>query len=162
LIDSHGGRLNRSRWHVAGFGPRQATAMARDPFGQMLARQIVAGCTSAIRAELVPALIPCPVGLHSTMPDLVYDRWMSLLAAAAAPVVPVPEQLIDYRIHKSQQIGIPKFPIRRLMPRAVLHGGQLVPPRAEMQHRVQQTLAHIEEIEKRLASAGLRSELSDE
>lgn len=68
LVDVHGERLSRSRWRIAGFGPAQWQAMERDPFGQMMMRQIVSGCTAAIRRELLPALLPFPSGLHVADP----------------------------------------------------------------------------------------------
>ena len=46
LVDSTGDLLSRSRWRVSGFGPREWNLMARDPLGQMLARQVVSGITS--------------------------------------------------------------------------------------------------------------------
>src|SRR4051812_11501621 len=82
LIDANGELIDTSRWRVAGFSSRQIQAMAKDSFGQMMSRQIMSGCTSAIRAELVPALLPFPSGLHDALPDMIYDRWISLLAAA--------------------------------------------------------------------------------
>ena len=154
LVDAHGHELSASRWRIAGFRERQIEAMKRDSFGQMLARQIVAGCSAAIRSTLLPAIFPCPTGMHEAMPDMIYDRWISLVAAAAGPVIPVDESLLDYRIHKEQQLGISKLPLRRISPRFVLHVGQLVPPRAEMQHRIEWTDRHLVEIDKRLSHLG--------
>jgi hypothetical protein len=84
------------------------------------------------------------------MPDMIYDRWMSLAAAAAGPVIPVEDRLLDYRIHRSQQLGISKLPLRRVSPRFVLNAGQLIPPREEMRHRIVWTDEHLREIDKRL------------
>jgi glycosyltransferase involved in cell wall biosynthesis len=162
LIDAHGEELSPSRWRIAGFGRSQIDGMKRDPFGAMLARQIVAGCSAAIRASLVPALLPCPVGVHEAMPDMIYDRWMSLAAAAAGPVIPVEDRLLDYRIHRSQQLGISKLPLRRLSPRFVLNAGQLIPPREEMRHRILWTDEHLREIDKRLARLELGGPATEE
>lgn len=162
LIDADDRVIGPSRWRVAGFGDRQARAMADDPFGQMLSRQIVSGCTSALRAELVPALVPFPSGLHPTMGDMIYDRWTSLVAAAAGPVLPVPDRLVDYRIHPGQQLGIPALWIRRVAPRTMLHLGQFVTDRAEKVQRAEFHLLHLEEIQKRLVVAGLESDTSRE
>ena len=82
----------------------------------MMMRQIVSGCTAAIRRELLPALLPFPSGLHPALPTMMYDRWISLLAAAAGSVLTMPERLVDYRIHPGQQIGIPALQLRRIVP----------------------------------------------
>lgn len=150
LIDASGRCIEPSRWKIAGFSPRHHSAMTKDSFGQMMCRQIVSGCTSAVRASLVPAILPFPAGLHVGLPDMIYDRWISLVAAAAARVVVVPDCLVDYRIHPDQQIGIPALPIRRLAPRAVLHLGQFVASRAEVEIRNDYHLRHLEEIDRRL------------
>lgn len=157
LIDADGTRLSRSRWRIAGFGPAQWAAMERDPFAQMMARQIVSGCTAAIRRELLPALLPFPSGLHPALPTMMYDRWISLLSAAAGPVLTIPERLVDYRIHPGQQIGIPALQIRRVAPHAALRLGQMVAPKVEKTGRFAYQQEHLKEIDKRLVASGLDS-----
>lgn len=155
LIDAVGNRLSRSRLRVAGLGSRQRAALADDPLGQFLARQVVSGCTAALRAELVPAVVPFPVGLHPALGDVMYDRWISLVAAAAGPVLCVPERLVEYRIHRGQQVGIPALPARRMLPQTALRAAQFVATREERVGRSQYHRAHLEEIRKRLEVAGL-------
>ncbi len=161
LIDAHGRTIGRSRWRVAGFSPRTSKAVALDPFGPLLSRQAVSGCTMAVRAELLAALLPFPSGIHPGLPVMMYDRWMSLAAAAAGPVITVPEKLVDYRIHPDQQIGIPALRIRRVAPRSALQAAQFLHGRLEIQRRMDYHLAHLEEIEKRLVVTGLASDASD-
>ena len=150
LIAADGRLIGRSRWRVAGFSPRQSRAVSLDPFGPLLSRQAVSGCTMAIRSELLAALLPFPIDIHPGLPVMMYDRWISLVAAAAAPVIAVPERLVDYRIHPAQQIGIPALPIRRLVPQAALHGAQFLHGHAEVTRRMEYHLAHFDEIDKRL------------
>lgn len=157
LIDESGRRLSRSRWRVAGFGVSQWAAMEQDPLGQMLARQVVSGCTAAIRKELLPALLPFPAGLHPAMGMMMYDRWISLIAAAAGTPVTIPERLVEYRIHAGQQIGIPALQIRRIAPQSALRLGQFVAPRIEKTGRFAYQRAHLREIDKRLTAAALDS-----
>jgi hypothetical protein len=161
LIDAEGRGIGRSRWRVAGFSPRQSRAVALDPFGPLLSRQAVSGCTLAVRAELLPALLPFPADIHPGLPVMMYDRWISLLSAAAGPVVTVPERLVEYRIHPGQQIGIPALSIRRVMPRLALHGAQFVVRRRETAQRLGYHLAHFEEIKERLIVSGLDTPASD-
>ena len=161
LIDVHGTPLSRSRWRLAGFGPSQWASMERDVFGEMMKRQIVSGCTAAIRSTILHALLPFPSDLHPALPTMMYDRWISLMAAAAAPVITIPERLVRYRIHPHQQIGIPALELRRLFPQAALRLGQFVAPRIEKSGRFAYQQEHLREIHKRLAASGLDSGESD-
>lgn len=155
LVDQHGRCLSRSRWRIAGFGPSQVAALSQDPLGQMMMRQIVSGCTAAIRRELLPALLPFPSGLHPALPTMMYDRWISLLAAAAGSVMAIPERLVEYRIHPGQQIGIPALQLRRIAPQSALRLGQFVAPSIEKTGRFAYQQQHLREIAKRLAVSGL-------
>lgn len=157
LIDAAGQPLSRSRWRVAGFGPREWALMVHDPLGQMLARQVVSGCTAAIRRELLDVLLPFPTELHPALDDMMYDRWISLVAAATAEVLTVPERLVEYRIHSQQQIGIPALPVRRIAPRATLHVGQFRAGGSARLGRSQYHAVHIREIAKRISVCGLDS-----
>lgn len=161
LIDAEGTLLGRSRWRVAGFAPGVSRAVAADPFGPLLTRQAVSGCSMAVRRELIPALLPFPMDLHPGLPSMMYDRWISLVAAATAPVLALPEKLLDYRIHPDQQVGIPALGVRRLAPALALHGAQLVHGRAEAQRRAGYHSVHLDEIAKRLDAADLSSFDSD-
>ena len=87
LINATGGLIGRSRWRVAGFSPRQSRQVTVDPFATLLTRQAVSGCTTAIRAELLDVILPFPEDVHPGLPTMMYDRWISLVAAASAPVV---------------------------------------------------------------------------
>jgi hypothetical protein len=161
LVDAGGRPLSRSRWRIAGFGPAQVAALEHDPFGQMMMRQIVSGCTAAIRRELLAALLPFPRDLHPALPMMMYDRWISLLAAAAGSVIAVPERLVDYRIHDGQQIGIPALQLRRVAPQAALRLGQFVAPKIEKDGRFAYQQEHLREIDKRLSVAGMDSGISE-
>lgn len=161
LISADGRLIGRSRWRIAGFSPRLARAVDDDAFGPLISRQAVSGCTMAIRSRVLPALLPFPSDIHPGLPVMMYDRWISLVTAAAAPVIPIPEALVDYRIHAGQQIGIPALPVRRFLPQTALHGAQFLNGRAETKRRLDYHVAHLDEIEKRLVVAGMDSAASD-
>lgn len=150
LIDADGRRIGGSRWRVAGFGECHQAIMPEDPFGVLLSRQVVSGCTAAIRKELLPAVLPFPAGVHPALGDIMYDRWISLVAAAAGPILPIPERLVSYRIHDGQQVGIPALRLRRFAPQTALRFGQFLPSRDTRLGRFDYHLAHLAEIEKRL------------
>ena len=161
LIDSTGRPIGRSRWRVAGFSPNEQAAMSRDPLGQMLARRVMSGCTAAIRRSLIDAVLPIPAPMSSRLDGIMYDHWISLIAAAAGPVVLVPRQLVDYRIHPAQQIGIPGLAIRRWAPNLLLRVAQFRANRDEIDRRMEFDSMHVEEIRTRLAATGLGSEATE-
>lgn len=155
LIDSTGQQIGGSRWRVSGFSSRVWRELELDPFGPMLGRQLVSGCTSMFRRELVPAIVPVPAALHPALGDIMYDRWISLVAAALGPVMTVPERLIEYRIHPGQQIGIPALRLRRVSPRAALQAGQFVANHEEKRGRADYYRTHLQELAKRLEATDL-------
>ncbi len=157
LIDASDRRIGGSRWRVSGLGPTQRRTMATDPLGQLMARQVVSGCTAGIRSALIDAILPFPEDLHPALPAMMYDRWISLAAAAAGPVVVIEERLIEYRIHPEQQIGIPALPLRRLLPQTALRAGQFMARRGERIGRYEYHRVHLSEIQKRLEHSGLGS-----
>ena len=161
LIDASGRTIGRSRWRVAGFSPAEQAVMSRDPLGQMLARRVMSGCTAAIRRTLVDAVLPVPAPMRSDLNGIMYDHWISLVAAAAGPIVLVPRQLVDYRIHPEQQIGIPGLAARRWAPNLALRVGQFRASRAEIDMRMDFESLHIEEIRRRLARTGLGSDATE-
>ena len=161
VMDSTGRPIGRSRWRVAGFSPNEQAAMSRDPLGQMLARRVMSGCTAAIRRSLIDAVLPIPAPMSSRLDGIMYDHWISLIAAAAGPVVLVPRQLVDYRIHPAQQIGIPGLAIRRWAPNLLLRVAQFRANRDEIDRRMEFDSMHVEEIRTRLAATGLGSEATE-
>ena len=161
LINPEGRLIGRSRWRVAGFSTSCARLVSLDPIGPLFGRQAVSGCTLAMRAELLPAVLPFPGDIHPALTVMMYDRWISLVAAVAAPVITVPERLVDYRIHPGQQVGIPALRLRRMAPVLALHLAQFLHGRAEIDRRMSYHLAHFDEIEKRLHVAAMASTESD-
>ncbi|MBI1349336.1 glycosyltransferase [bacterium] len=100
LIDGKGQRLGRRLWDSIGFscGFRQWVQCGRT-FEVLLKRYIMTGATMAFRSELREQLLPIPT-------TWVHDAWIAILVAAMrGRIVMLPEPLIDYRLHASQQIG---------------------------------------------------------
>ena len=70
-----------------------------DASGHSLQKQVVTGAALVFRKRFVPLIQPIPnLSAH--------DRWIACLIAAVAIVRPIPEPLIQYRRHSSQQIGV--------------------------------------------------------
>ncbi len=64
----------------------------------LLRRNLVTGATVLLRRSLLEAALPMPR-------EWVHDEWLAAVAAATGGVRLVPEPLIDYRQHGSNQIG---------------------------------------------------------
>lgn len=160
LLDADGRRRDERLWEVAGFSPRQQVAMRHEPFGQILSRSIVSGCTSALRSSLLPVVLPFPADGAGGLGPMTHDRWISLVASAIAGVVVIGDPLIGYRIHPEQQIGIPALQVRLVVPSSVLRWRQVAVPRARSQARLDHALAHLAELRRRLEATGLGGSLA--
>lgn len=100
LIDEEGEAMNRSLWDSLGFTRRMRHQVAMGHPLQSLARQnFVTGATLAFRADL---------RFHfSVIPDgWVHDGWIAWMIAIHSKLVMMPERLISYRIHATNQIGV--------------------------------------------------------
>jgi glycosyltransferase involved in cell wall biosynthesis len=67
----------------------------------LLSRPLVTGATMAVRRHLV-ADIPAP-----THREALHDRWISLVAAVAGPLLVLDDRLIAYRLHGDSVVGLP-------------------------------------------------------
>ncbi|CAN5297745.1 hypothetical protein BH24GEM2_BH24GEM2_11160 [soil metagenome] len=85
----------------------QAQVCRGEAFEVLLRGNIVTCATMAFRSTFKDLVLPIEGGLH--------DAWIALLISAVADVTMLPEPLIDYRQHPSNQIGARKSSrLRRL------------------------------------------------
>jgi len=100
MIDASGKPLGKRLWDSVGFSPGfRHWVQAGRTLDVLLKRYIMTGATMAFRATLRDSLMPIP---HSW----VHDAWIAMIVAATGgQIVMLPEALIDYRSHASQQIG---------------------------------------------------------
>jgi hypothetical protein len=153
LIDPQGRWTLDRLWDIAGFTRRHRRQMARDPFGQLMSRSIVSGCTLAFRAEQKKLLIPFPPEQAARRMRLIHDRWISIMLAAASEVAVMDEPLIGYRIHPKQQVGIPRLQVRKVVPQSVLRFRQVAVPYPLMLERLAATIGHLTTVRDRLLDA---------
>ncbi|CAG5011488.1 hypothetical protein DYBT9275_04960 [Dyadobacter sp. CECT 9275] len=62
---------------------------------------VVTGATLAIRRSCLDRLTPFP----THVPDLIHDAWIAMVLSLEDKISLIPENLISYRIHSSQQVG---------------------------------------------------------
>jgi len=67
----------------------------------LLYYNVVTGATMAFRRSLVSAALPIP-----KLTGMIHDGWISLIASLTSRVAAVDEQLILYRQHDAQQLGV--------------------------------------------------------
>jgi hypothetical protein len=105
LIDAGGRRLGRRLWTTR----RVDRVLARHsvvPEELFARRALTTGCTMAVRRRAVDAALPFPEELASDVAPMRHDRWLSLVAAAVGTVRALPEPLLAFRVHPSQQTGV--------------------------------------------------------
>jgi hypothetical protein len=71
----------------------------------LLEEWVVTGATLVFRARHRQVVLPLPDTAAHTYHPLLHDAWIALVIACIADVVPIPDRLIDYRVHPAQQIG---------------------------------------------------------
>ena len=142
LINEAGRRTGDRLWGVVGFGPRQQARLHRDPFGQLMGRSIVSGCTLAFRSTHLALLLPFPPEHTTSRMRVLHDRWISLVLASTFGIAVIDEPLVEYRLHPRQRVGIPALQIRRLVPSSMLRWQSAAVPTsrarspAHREHRV--------------------------
>ena len=101
VVDENLHPIGRRLWQVYKFGPdKQARFMANDALGVLLKQPVVTGATMAFRSSYRDLLLP--------MPQTWHDAWIALLMGATSHLDALPAQLIAYRQHGQNQLGIPR------------------------------------------------------
>jgi glycosyltransferase involved in cell wall biosynthesis len=105
LVDANSQTLSESMWEQRKFDVRlQAVINDREAAPlQLMEGNVVTGATFMFRSHFVSQVIPIP-------PEWVHDAWIALLIATQAKLRALPAQLMSYRLHRAQQIGIKPAP----------------------------------------------------
>jgi len=138
LIGAQGDALSGSLFDALEVTARERR-LIRDgsAFSALLARNLVTGATVALRRSVFDAARPFPR-------EWVHDEWLAIIAAALGSVDYVDAQLIDYRQHDTNQIGM-----RRLKPSEKF--ARLLRPR---EHRYRHMQRRIEVLLEKLIALG--------
>jgi glycosyltransferase involved in cell wall biosynthesis len=81
-------------------------------FAPLLKRNLVTGATVMLRGTLLRLAVPFP-------PSWVHDEWLAAIAASTGRVDVDPQQLIDYRQHGANQIGVRRLGLLQKLGRLV-------------------------------------------
>jgi glycosyltransferase involved in cell wall biosynthesis len=121
LVDENGEPLGYSLFEALEVDPKTIREVELgQAFAALLKRNLVTGATTMLRRDLAVRAAPFPE-------PWVHDEWLAVIAAVTGQLDLVPETLIDYRQHASNQIGVRKLgpvaKVRRLFePRADRYG----------------------------------------
>lgn len=104
LIDENTESLHETLWQKWGFGSteKERWTVNRGAFNDLLYnKNYVTGATAMISKKLLKHALPFE------MPENYYhDSWLAVNAAAKNGLSFIDKELINYRIHKDQQVGI--------------------------------------------------------
>jgi len=94
--------LGRSLWDAVGFKPHfREQALAGDLVRLLVRFTFVTGATMVFRSDLREVLSPMPHNWH-------HDAWIALLGTFLRPYAVIDEQLMLYRSHGDQAVGVPE------------------------------------------------------
>ena len=105
LVDEDGRPLGASLWDRRGIG-RLLRGHEIVPGSYFARRALTTGCTMAARRRAVDAALPFPASIDDAHTPMRHDRWLSLVAASVGTVRALPEHLLAFRVHRSQQTGV--------------------------------------------------------
>ena len=63
----------------------------------------VTGCTALVRMSFLKSALPFPQGLY------VHDKWLAILAYLENGLIYLPHQLVEYRQHSKNSIGVSRY-----------------------------------------------------
>lgn len=123
LIDEAGTRLGERFWDHYPVPTALDRESPRVQFVEHLLHPCVLGAAATLRRDLLGLALPVP-------PHWLHDRWLGIVASVCGGLLPVHETVMEYRIHRSQAVGL-AFEHRRAvvgvpLPRARLSGAAYV------------------------------------
>ncbi len=104
VVDENLSPLGYRLWDSIWFdSTEQQRVKSGDALLVLLRHAIAAGSTLAFRSEYLPLLLPIPDFPHS------HDIWITLLLACVGKLSPVDRDLIQYRIHDNNEVGMRRY-----------------------------------------------------
>lgn len=118
LVDLEGAPLGLRLYEALGVHDAELSALAGPTaFATLIRRNLVTGATAMIRRDLLDVAVPFPA-------SWVHDEWLAMIAAATGRLLPLRDELIDYRQHGGNEIGVVASTLRYRLGRMVQPRGQ--------------------------------------
>lgn len=100
LVDVDGASLGIGLFEALEIRKRELESIRQgDAFSVLVKRNVVTGATVAFRRVLLDVALPFP-------PEWVHDEWLATLAAGTSRIGVIDRELIDYRQHGANEIGV--------------------------------------------------------
>jgi glycosyltransferase involved in cell wall biosynthesis len=100
LVDEDSQPMAESLWERAQFtSTMQATLNGNSAALMLLEKNTVTGATFLFRSRFVKLVVPIPS-------EWVHDAWIALLIATQSRLRALPDRLMSYRLHPTQQVGV--------------------------------------------------------
>ncbi|TXN28230.1 glycosyltransferase family 2 protein [Lacisediminihabitans profunda] len=113
LVDTEGRDLGLSLFDALEFAPSERERVhSGDAFGLLLKRNLATGATAAFRRALLTTAMPIPE-------PWLHDEWLAIVASAVGRIDAIEEQLIDYRQHGANEIGVQRATLVRKVRRVL-------------------------------------------
>ncbi len=98
IVDENLNSVGQDLWHFTFPNERRNVNL----FDNLLRQNVVTGATMAFKSNFCNEFSPIPFDI----PNAIHDAWISLVIAANADVKFIDENLVKYRQHSNQQLGI--------------------------------------------------------
>lgn len=100
VVDANLGDKGQSLFEALKLSDKERAAQGRGRlFDVLLRRNLVTGCTAAVRRELIDRARPFPA-------TWLHDEWLAAIAAATGAVARIDEALLLYRQHAASEVGV--------------------------------------------------------
>ncbi len=101
LIDGNGAPTGRTLFEAYGVSDSELSDVReREAPSALIRRNIITGATAMLTRDLLEPALPIPRGF-------IHDEWLAFIAAATGTLEVETTPLIDYRVHGTNQIGVP-------------------------------------------------------
>ncbi|TLV00007.1 glycosyltransferase family 2 protein [Dyadobacter luticola] len=102
IMDDYSEPVGKTMWQEIEFDKNgQNRWKSGKPYEILYTGFVVTGATMAIRKSCLERLVPFP----THVPDLIHDAWMAVVLSLQGKIDFIPEPLIYYRMHSTQQVG---------------------------------------------------------
>ena len=106
LVDESGSPIGHSLFHALRITDDELTEVRRgDELAALLRRNLVTGATAMFRRSVVELAVPFPE-------PWVHDEWLAVIAASIGKGEIITAELVDYRQHSANQIGVSRLGLR--------------------------------------------------
>ncbi|MFK7602286.1 glycosyltransferase family 2 protein [Deinococcus sp. SM5_A1] len=104
LINENDYEFSSSFWRYQNLNPEWG-----DDFNNLLAQNVVTGCTMIINRALINLTLPIP------KEAIMHDYWLALTASGLGHIKYLDEALVKYRQHDSNVVGAKSFNLRYIL-----------------------------------------------